>query len=389
MRNYGLLEGLARRHEVHLLSFCAPGAQCAAADPLRDLLATVETVPQPVRSPLERVQSLLMSRLPDMAHRLMSAGLLAALARLLESHSFDVVQFEGIEMIPYLQMLLVHRARRGRPLLVFDDHNAEYLLQRRVFEADLRLPSRWPWAAYSFVQWQRLRRYESWACRQVDRVLAVSEPDYRALKAVAPEATIHVVPNGIDFGAYASYQAPQGFLPRRSLVFTGKMDFRPNVDAVLWFVDHVFPLIRQAFPDARFYVVGQRPHHRLQTLQGAPGITVTGWVPETGPYIASADVYVIPLRSGGGTRLKVLEAAALRRPIVSTTMGCDGFPVTSGHEVLLADQPQDFARHVVGLLAQPQQGVTLAHAALRLAAEYDWKRIVPRLEAAYAQSKPT
>ena len=290
-------------------------------------------------------------------------------------------------MIPYLDVLLERRSAKASPLLVFDDHNAEYVLQRRVFEADARLPYRWPWAAYSFIQWQRLWRYEAWACRHVDVVLAVSEPDRRALARIAPEIQVDVIPNGIDFESYASYQTPEGFLPPHNLVFTGKMDFRPNVDAVLWFADHVLPHIQARVSDARFYVVGQRPHDRLRRLCDRPGITVTGWVPETRPYIASTDVYVIPLQSGGGTRLKVLEAAALRRPIVSTTMGCDGFPVTSGCEVLLADEPQAFARHVVSLLKQPERGGSLIRNACSLAAEYDWACILPRLELAYAQGK--
>jgi glycosyltransferase involved in cell wall biosynthesis len=387
MRNYGLLKGLARRHQVHLLSFLAPTDRVPDAEPLRELLEGFDTVAQPSRSSLQRLQSLLTSPLPDMAHRLASSDLRAVLARLLDAHRFEVVQFEGIEMIPYLDMLLQRRPVRAHPLLVFDDHNAEYVLQQRVFEADVRLPRRWPWAAYSFVQWQRLKRYEAGACRQVDVVLAVSEPDRRALARNAPEVEIDVVPNGVDLEAYASFQAPDGFLPRHSLVFTGKMDFRPNVDAVLWFADRVFPLIHAAVPDVHFYVVGQRPHARLDRLRGRPGITVTGWVPETRPYIVSADVYVIPLRSGGGTRLKVLEAMAMRRPIVSTTMGCDGFPVTSGHEVLMADEPQAFAERVLSLLAEPEQGILLAQSAYRFAVEYDWSRILPRLESAYARGQ--
>jgi glycosyltransferase involved in cell wall biosynthesis len=386
MRNYGLLQGLAHRHQVHLLSFRSSSGSLSNAEPLYEVLESFDTAPQPTRSSLERVRGLLTSHLPDMAHRLASPDLRAALARVLVTYPFDIVQFEGIEMVPYLDTLL-QRPARTRPLLVFDDHNAEYVLQQRVFEADARLPRRWPWAAYSLVQWQRLRRYESWACRQVDVVLAVSEPDRRALARIVPEAQIDVVPNGIDLEAYSSYQAPDAFLPPHSLVFTGKMDFRPNVDAVLWFADHVLPLIQAVMPDVHFYVVGQRPHQRLDPLQGRTGITVTGWVPETRPYIAGADVYVIPLRSGGGTRLKVLEAAAMRRPIVSTTMGCDGFPVTSGCEVLLADEPQAFAEHVLGLLTQPQRGASLARNAFQFAAGYDWGRILPRVEAAYARGQ--
>lgn len=387
MRNYGLLEGLARRHQVHLLSFASQDRGGSGQGPLGRLLQSLDTVPQPSRTVRQRLRGLVASRLPDMAHRLASPDMRAALERVLGAYSFDVVQFEGIEMVPYLDVVLSRAPRPMRPLLVFDDHNAEHILQQRVFEADIRVPRRWPWAAYSYVQWQRLKRYELWACQHVDVVLAVSEPDRRALAHMAPQLHIDVVPNGVDLAAYASYSPPDGFLPPHSLVFTGKMDFRPNVDAVLWFADHVYPLILEAISDVRFYVVGQRPHERLRRLQDRPGITLTGWVPETRPYIASAAVYVIPLQSGGGTRLKVLEAAALRRPIVSTTMGCDGFAVVSGREALLADEPQAFANQVLWLLKQPEQGALLTQHAFQLAAQYDWSRILPRLEAAYVRGE--
>jgi len=387
MRNYGLLEGLSRRHQVHLVSLLAPGDSLGAAEPLQAMLESLDVAPQPRHSLPRRLFHLVTSSLPDMAHRLASPDLRAVLLRVLEADSFDVVQFEGIEMIPYLSVLLGLKQRRGGPLLVFDDHNAEYILQQRVFEADIRIPLRWPGAAYSFVQYRRLRRYEAWACREVDVVVAVSEPDGQALARIVPEVEAEVVPNGIPFADYASYEAPEGYLAPHSLVFTGKMDFRPNVDAVLWFADRVFPLIQAKVPDAQFYVVGQRPHERLERLKETAGIVITGRVPETRPYIASADVYVIPLLSGGGTRFKVLEAMALGRPIVSTTMGCDGFPVSSGREILLADDAEAFAERVLALLADPGRGRSLVQAGRRFAAQYDWGKIVPQLETAYAREQ--
>jgi glycosyltransferase involved in cell wall biosynthesis len=387
MRNYGLLEGLSHRHQVHLVSFLAPGDSLASARPLRAMLESLDTVPQPRHSLPKRLLHLVTSSLPDMAHRLASPHLHATLLRVLEADRFDVVQFEGIEMIPYLSMLLDLRRGRGDPLLVFDDHNAEYVLQRRVFEADIRVLARWPAAVYSLVQYRRLRRYEAWAGRQADVVVVVSDPDRQALARIVPDVEVDVVPNGIPFADYVSYRAPKGYLPPHSLVFTGKMDFRPNVDAVLWFADQVFPLIRARQPDARFYVVGQRPHERLERLRGTAGIVITGRVPETQPYIAGADVYVIPLLSGGGTRFKVLEAMTLGRPVVSTTMGCDGFPVSSGCEVLLADDAEAFAERVLELLADPERGNSLSRAARRFAAQYDWGAIVPKLESAYVRAQ--
>jgi glycosyltransferase involved in cell wall biosynthesis len=303
---------------------------------------------------------------------------------LLKRQRFDVIEFEGIEMIPYLPTLLEYAEQvSDPPRLVFDEHNTEYMLQKRVFETDVWLPHRWPGAIYSFIQWQKLKRYEAWACRHVDAVAAVSEKDAEALRRIVPELEIAVVPNGVDVANYASFSNSLVTIEPKSLVFTGKMDFRPNVDAVMWFTRRVFPLIQRRVPDVRFYIVGQRPHPRLDRLRERPGVVVTGRVPETQPYIGNAAIYVIPLRSGGGTRLKVLEAMAMRRPIVSTSMGCDGFPVASGQEVVLADDPREFAHEVVTLLQDTTRQQALGQAAFDFATRYDWSIIVPRLEAAY------
>jgi sugar transferase (PEP-CTERM/EpsH1 system associated) len=385
IRNFNLIARLARQHQVHLLSFVTPQDQVAAARPLQDVCVAIDTVPQPERSMRQRWWTTLTSPLPDMAHRLSSRTFDARLRHILAAHTFDVVEFEGIEMVPYLPAVRDHSVPLSSPpRLVFDDHNAEYVLQKRVFEMDVAVPRRWLGAVYSFIQWKKLERYEAWACRHVHSVAAVSDKDAQALQRLVPGLCVHVVPNGVDIASYAHFDPPPGFLPPNSLVFTGKMDFRPNIDAVTWFARYVFPLVQQDVPDVRFYIVGQRPHARLDRLRDQQGVVITGRVPDARPYIGSAAIYVIPLRSGGGTRLKVLEAMAMRRAIVSTTMGCDGFPITAGHEAILADDAQVFARQVVDLLRSPGQRAALGQAAFDFAStRYDWSAIVPRLEAAY------
>ena len=386
IRNYGLLAGLASRHEICLETFIAPGDDLADLGLLRDVCAAIHPVPQPHRTRRQRVWTTLTSGLPDMAHRLASPAFEDTLINLLAEHPFDVVQLEGIEMAPYLPALLDHARQTDHPpRLVFDEHNAEYVLQKRVFETDIRVPSRWPGALYSWLQWQKLKRFEAWVCRHVHAVAAVSDVDALALQRIVPGLDVTVVPNGIDVQSHASYVVSSDVVPPRTLVFTGTMDYRPNVDAVLWFADRVYPLIQEAVPDVHFYIVGRQPHPRLDPLREQRGIVITGSVPDTRPYIAGADVYVIPLLSGGGTRFKVLEAMTLRRPIVSTTMGCDGFPVTSGREVILADEAEDFARSVAELLRDADKREMLGRAGFGFAsAHYDWSAIVPRLEAIYA-----
>ncbi|RLC91060.1 MAG: glycosyl transferase family 1 [Chloroflexi bacterium] len=380
LRNWGLISGLAERHRVSLLSFQSPGQDSQPAPLLIETCARVETVPQPERTIRDRLRDLLFTRQPDMALRLASESFARRLENWLARESFDVVHIEGIELAPYLDVI---EAAQPRPLVLFDDHNCEYLLQKRVCLTDMRVPARWPGAAYSFVQWRRLLRYESQICRRADRVLAVSDPDAAELRALSPGLDVTVVPNGIDTHVY------QPLIPNpksQTLVFTGTMDFRPNVDAVLWFARQVLPLVRAEVGEARLVVVGQRPHPRLDELRAAPAITLTGWVEDTRPYIAEAAVYVAPLRMGGGTRLKLLEAMAMGRPVVATRLGAEGFPVTHGREMLLADTPFDFAAEVVGLLRAPEQGAELGRAGRAFVEErYDWRVIVPKVEAVYAR----
>jgi sugar transferase (PEP-CTERM/EpsH1 system associated) len=382
LRNWGLISGLAARHDVAVLSFLAAGQSPEPADPLK-AVCRIETVPVPVRTPTDRLRTMLTTRQPDMALRLASKTYARQLADWLARESFDIVHVGGIEMAPYLDVI---EATQPRPPVVFDDLNCEYLLQQRAFLTDLRAPARWPGAAYSFVQWRRLRRYEARVCRRADRVLAVSEADAAALRKLVPGLDAIVVPNGVDTRAYRPETA--NLKPRipgsAPVVFTGTMDFRPNVDAVLWFAREVLPGVRAEVPETHFFVVGQRPHRRLDGLRVDPAVTLTGWVEDVRPYIAQAAVYVAPLRIGGGTRLKLLEAMAMGRPVVATRLGAEGYPVTHGRELLLADTPSDFAAAVVALLRAPQRRAELGRVARAFVEQhYDWRTIVPRVEMAY------
>ena len=386
IRNYNLIRQLARNHEVHLLSFVQRERELGEAPPLRAFCRSVSTVLTPRRTPVQRLRGLFMSGLPDMALRLPSAEFHAELGACLAREDPDVVQVEGIEMAQY-GLALAGRRSGQRPLLVFDDHNAEYVLQRRAFETDRRRPTHWVGAAYSWIQWHRLARYENETCRRLDRTVVVSEADGEALRQLMPDLEITVVPNGVD----SAYYHPEAeFTPRSSpaysVVFTGKMDFRPNIDAVLWFAHEVLPVVRAQLPDVQFYVVGQKPAPRVQALANEPGVTITGYVDDVRPYISLASVYVVPLRIGGGTRLKVMEAMAMARPVVSTSVGCEGFPLVSGQHLLIADTPEEFAAAVVGLLKNPIGRVRLGTAARQFVESYcDWQAIVPLLERAYGR----
>lgn len=387
IRNYNLIRQLAKRHRLHLFTFLAPSERLSADNPLHGLCQRIETAPQPVRSLRRRALDTVCSPWPDMGLRLESQTAHQRVEQMVRTEAYDIVQIEGIEMARYgLDVLGIKSVAAPYPSLVFDDHNAEYLLQRRAALVDIRRPQRWIAAAYSLVQWQKLRRYEATICRRADATLAVSQPDRQALEGIAPGALIAVVPNGIDLNEYeeATPPTPPNDDEAPTLVFTGKMDYRPNVDAVLWFGRHVLPLIRIHRPNVRFQIVGMTPHPRLDELRNVAGVEITGAVADVRPYIHRASVYVVPMRVGGGTRFKVLEAMACAKPLVSTSLGVEGIPLQNERELLLGDTPQAFAAAVLRLLDDQGQGAQLGQKARRFVEQhYTWEEIVPRLEAVY------
>ncbi|MDW8326829.1 MAG: glycosyltransferase [Anaerolineales bacterium] len=381
IRNWGLIKHLGRQHNVSLLTFAEDNRSVAEA--LRTVCRCIVVVPAPRRSHLDRLRTLFSPR-PDLAERLASTEYARALNDLLREEKFDFVHIEGLELARYLPMLSAAGVR-----VIYDAHNAEYVLQRRAFKTDLHRLRRWPAALYSLIQWPRLKRFEAATLRAVHAVSCVSKEDAAALRALVPELQPVLVPNGIDVQDYVDFlqHAPRttsAVSRPPSVVFTGKMDYRPNVDAVLWFAADIWPLIRAQQLAAQFIIVGQKPAPAVQALHGHNAITVTGAVDDVRPYIAGASVYIAPLRLGGGTRFKLLEAMALQTPIVSTTLGAEGFAVADGRELLLADSPDDFAGAVLRLLTDLELRTKLAEAGLAcVRRNYDWSVIVPALKEIY------
>ena len=374
LRNFHIIRGLAQACEVSLLSFLEPGQSTEAEHigPLAELCQRIETVPVAQRTTGKRLYQLLATRRPDMAHRLFSQAFNMQLLQMLQADDYDIVQIEGIELARYLPVI-----RQGSPcsMIVFDDHNAETELQRRNFLTDLRQPRRWVAAAYSAEQVRRLRKFERWVCQQADWVTAVSHPDKVHLEQLTNGRTpITVIPNNLDV---TQFQLEEANVIPSDIVFSGKMDYRPNVDAVLWFVDEVWPIVKQERPSTTFTIVGQKPHARLARLTTEPDITLTGWVDRVEPYLAGANVFVMPFRIGSGTRLKLIEAMAAGKAMVSTAVGAEGFPVEHNRELLLADEAVGFATAVLHLLTHPDERLRLGQAAQQFAQQYDWRVVVP------------
>ncbi|MEA2457823.1 MAG: polysaccharide biosynthesis protein PslH, partial [Thermoleophilaceae bacterium] len=232
----------------------------------------------------------------------------------------------------------------------------------------------------------RYRRHDSRWLGRYRRIVAMSDADAAELSAVAPGTPVDVVPNGV---ATADIGPAAGPPPEpATLVFTGTMAYPPNREAALWFAARVWPRVVERRPDARLLVVGRDPTDDVRALAAADErIEVTGGVPLVMPYYERAGVVVAPVRSGGGTRLKVLEALASARPLVSTSVGCEGIDVTPGEHLLVEDDPQRFADAVVALIEDPARARALGEAGRERAVErYDWSALGGLLEAVYERA---
>lgn len=399
IRNYNIIRELSTRHQLHLLCFGQRSE--LEGSPLKDLCTHIQIVSPPSRSFARRAVETLTSPLPDMARRLHSPEMTAALGGMLVKNIYDVIQIEGIEMADAWMNIEGSRGEDSKnyesaagsdsphAIVVFDDHNAEYILQKSAFESDRLRVDRLHGAVYSFVQWRKLARFERDVCLRARNVAVVSDEDARALSSLDARIEPVLIPNGVDLVHYVpSEDVCAKPLADLSTVFTGKMDFRPNVDAAVWFANEILPVLRKEIPLAHVSFVGQNPSPAVRSLGSRSGVEVTGRVADTRPYIADAAVYIVPLRMGGGTRLKVLEAMAMGKAIVSTTIGAAGITCVSGRDLVIADEPKDFAGAVCSLMREPARRKELGANARKLVEKsYDWRKIVPKFEAIYEPAR--
>ena len=374
LRNLALLRLAGADHEVDALAF-------GEGDGLGQFVRRAATVAPPAPRPaLQRVLHTLRSPLPDIALRLWSPRFAVELSAALEREWYDLVQAEGIEMGRYL--LTVPSDRR-----VYDAHNPEALLQRRAWHAAARrrdLAS----AAYSWLQWRRLTRFEAGLIASCRRILAVSYHDANQLEALAPTTSdrIRVVPSALDVTAFPFCQPSAD--QADNLLFLGRLDYRPNAEGVKWLIDLVLPRLFERKPKARLFVVGPRPPGWLVAAgQRDDRIAVTGHVIDERPYLKRAAALLLPLEVAAGSRLKALVALASGVPIVSTALGMEGLEAVPGehyeHAVNLC--PQAWANVLARLLDDPVRRSRLALNGRRLVeACYDWSAVAPALRAAYA-----
>jgi len=299
-----------------------------------------------------------------------------ALDRVLRAERFDLVNLE----FSFLGECNLRQAPRNErlPRLVVASHNIDYGLARQYARDGRSLAHR----LYAGVNWRKLRREELGTYRDADGLYLCSAEDERRLLDEIPGARTAVIPNAADVDYYKPRPTdppPDG----RTVLFFGLLSYAPNVDGVMHFVQKIWPRVVEAHPEARFKIIGGRPPRSLQLLAG-PRVELTGFVPDLRPHLAAAAAVVVPLRLGGGTRLKVVEAMAMGKAIVSTALGSEGIEAIPGRDLLIEDQPEAFADAVNRLLGDPELAASVGRSARSFAVErYSWSDAARALEGFY------
>jgi sugar transferase (PEP-CTERM/EpsH1 system associated) len=381
-RGYNIIRELGRWSRVHLLAFVHPDV-LPTPDTLEEsrrvlggLCETVEYFDLwPKRSPAHKAAALaggLLSTVPFSVVAHGSAGFRTSVQRAIGGSRFDVIHVDTIALTPFVDL----GPARPAPT-VLTHHNIESQLMERRSEVEARRLARWFLAREA----RKLAAYESAVSPAYDVNIFMSAQDQALLERRVPGVRGAVVPNGVD----VAYFTPDGSEPEPSLIYTGGMNMFANRDAVVFFLEEIWPAVAAAVPQARFYAVGQDPPREVEAMAARdPRVVVTGYVDDIRPYVRRAAVYVVPLRVGGGTRLKVLDAMASGKAIVSTSIGCEGLDVTPGAHLLVADSPEEFVRTTVTLLTDRARQRALGDAArARVEERYAWPVVGTQLRRAY------
>jgi glycosyltransferase involved in cell wall biosynthesis len=259
--------------------------------------------------------------------------------------------------------------------VVLFQHNVESMIWKRHTE---HAGSAWH-RAYSRGQYERMLRYEADVCRSAKKIIAVSSADASAMNSLYGATGVCSVPTGVNLEYFAP---PLARTPTQDLVFLGAMDWRPNIDGLSWFVGNVLPLIRARRPGCSLTVVGRAPTAEVRRLaESDKHIHVTGTVDDVRPYLWESGAAIVPLRIGGGTRLKIYEAMAAKIPVVSTSVGAEGLDIRDGDNIAIADSPQEFAERCVALLDDSGARQRMAANAWEtIAACYSWEVVSSKFE---------
>lgn len=370
-RVYQLARWLASRHDVTLLSYASPHERSGVAGLSTQMtVKAVQTEPlAPAGKRVAQAVSIVSSR-PYYCREIHSKGMQQAIDDLCVTESFDVIQVES-------SFLCTFRFPRDARLVI-DEHNIESELFHRMSKNERSLPRR----VFNGVEYRRFRRFEQACWQRADACVVTSDREVQAVRTRAPNTPVAVVPNAVDLDYFSYSRNPS---EAQTVIFTGTLNYRPNLDAARYLIDDVWPLVRRRCPEATLTLTGRKDGVDTRSL-AKPGVQLLGEVPDIRPHVSAAAVVAVPIRIGAGTRLKVLEALAMGKPIVSTTVGCEGVAVRDGEHLMIADDAVAFAERILEVFADSSLQDALGRAGRRLVeARYSWALAGGGLESLYEE----
>ena len=373
LREYHLARALGRRAELTHVFFSRAGARTPG---LADMpfCRKIVPVPAPRRYTPSKIVRGLLGRQPLSVVNYTSEAMKAALAAVVAAEPFDLVHVDSIHMAAYEPIL-----RRGGAPIVYDWHNIESEVMRR-YCANAPSPAH---QLYASLTAGRLRALEKQILRSAAGHVVCSERERETLLGMAPEARIATIENGADL---RSFQETQPAAERRRILFVGWMAYHANVKAAVDFTRAVWPGIRERFPEWRLTLAGLDPAPAVLALRSEANVEVTGTVEDIRPYYGESIAAIVPVRTGGGTRLKILEAMAAGVPVVSTPLGAEGLAVSPGTDILIAEKDEDWLPQLSALSTQGDLWNRLAEAGRRLVAvRYDWETLGQSLYETYCR----
>ncbi|HEY1760883.1 MAG TPA: glycosyltransferase [Bryobacteraceae bacterium] len=377
LREYHFLRALARGFRITYVYFAESLLQERPASIVEHLPFCEEVVgvPKPPTYGAWNLMRGAVGKWPLPVVNYTSAEMAAALSAL--KGSFDLVHLDSIHMTRYTGSL----AGVAKPV-VYNWHNIESEAMRRHGAAVASKPKR----LYAGLTARKLEGLEAEILGSAFGHVVCSEREREQLLRIAPGARIVTVENGVDTGHFEGAGGLEG--PRRRIVFVGKMDYYPNIEAAKHFVERIWPGVTKRLPRTTLTIAGSDPVEAVKALGQVAGVTVTGTVPDLRPYYNDALAAIVPLRTGGGTRLKILEAMAAGVPVISTRLGAEGLSVEPGGDILFADvdAPEEWAAHLERLSNDTEVGASIAARALELVkTRYDWDIVGERLRTTYAE----
>lgn len=373
IKSYHTLRALSERHETHVISFLRTRDEADRAPELESMCASVCAVPL-VRGRLRYLSDAALS-LAARRSFIVSRDFRREMARLVQERVErirpDVIHIDHLQMAQFVDF-------DSAPKTVLDQHNVESTIIRRIAQTSPSQGMR----LYARLEWPKLRAYELWACRKASLVTTVSDEDRIALQAMDPQLThVHTVPIGVDTDYFRPVERSAGSV---NILSIGTMHWPPNVESMLYFYKEILPLVRRQIPQCTLTIAGQQPVAAIRALAADPVVRVTGYVSDAREVARDCAVFVVPLLSGSGVRVKILNAMAMGLPIVSTSVGAEGLDARPGTAMLIADTPDGFARAVVEVMKRRDLADRLGREGRALVCEkYSWKIVGERLLALY------